>query len=232
LDKWRSITVKTPDVATSTKQFKANIGKAASAEALIKNPGLFRYAMTAFGLGDMIYAKGLMTKVLQQGVAEKTALAHTLHNPKILEFAKAFDYAANGNLTTTSSALVANVVDRYVENSLESSQEKQNPGVALALYFKRTAPSANSVYAILADKKLLTVVQTALGISPRTSAQPIDTQAKLLSAKLKISDFQDPAKLDRFIARFSAMYDTASSDPSGGAGGLNPTIAALFNIVV
>lgn len=230
LDKWRSITAKSSDVALATKYFKDNVGKAASADALLKNPRLFNYAMAAFGLNDMIYAKGLMGKVLRQGVSDTSALAHTLHNPKILAFAKTFDYAANGTATTNSPSFVANVVDRYVENSLEAQQEKQDPGVALAMYFKRTAPAINSMYAVLADKKLLTVVQTALGISSRTAAQPIDTQAKLLSAKLKISDFQNPAKLDLFIARFAARYDSANSASNGGVGAPNPTIAALFNI--
>ncbi len=62
-------------------------------------------------------------------------------------------------------------------------------------------------YSILADKNFLTVVQTALGISPYTSQEDIDTQAKLLSGNINFSDFQDPAKLQKFIEKFCALYD-------------------------
>jgi hypothetical protein len=226
LGRWQSITSKTPEVSVQTTYFQDKIGSVKSADDLLSNTRLFDFAMTSFGLGDMTYAKGLMKQVLQQGVTSSKALANTLHNPNILAFAKAFDFVDNGASTTSSSALVANVVNRYVENSLEKSQGEQNPGVQLALYFQQHAPAVTSIYGILADKNLLTVVQTALGISPNTSAQPIDTQARLLSSRLKVSDFQDPAKLQKFIARFAAMYDLNNSDATGGSN--NYANAILF----
>lgn len=220
MDKWKSITSSAPEVKTATGYFQKSIGKVHSAEELLKDRRLFNYAMTAFGLGDKTYAVGLMRKVLEQGVSSSKALANTLHDPNILAFARAFNFAGNGAETTASSGLVSNVVGRYVENSLETKQGEANPGVKLALYFQRNAPNVTSIYGVLADKNLLTVVQTALGISPNTSAQPIDTQAKLLKAQVKIEDFKDPKKLAQFIARFAAMYDAgaASSDGAASAG--------------
>jgi len=74
---------------------------------------------------------------------------------------------------------------------------------------------------------LLTVVQTALGISPLTSAEPLDTQAHLLSKLVNISDFKNPAKLQSFIERFAAMYD---SNNNSGPESSRSTVAALFNL--
>jgi hypothetical protein len=85
------------------------------------------------------------------------------------------------------------------------------------LHFQQQAPNITSVYGILADKNLLTVVQTALGISPMTSAQPVDTQFRLLSSKLNLMDFQDPKKLNAFISRFAAMYDLNNGDASSAS---------------
>ncbi len=225
LSQWRTIAAKAPEVQTATKYFEQNIGKATSGKQLVNNPRLFNYAMTAFGLGDRIYAKGLMEKVLQQGVTSKKALANTLNNSNILDFAKAFDFADNGSATTSSSSLVSQVVDKYIENSLETSQGQQDPGVELALYFKAHAPGVTSVYQILADKNLLTVVQTALGISPMTAAEPIDTQANMLTTKLKLPDFQDTKKLERFIERFCAQYDANNNAP--GATPSSPSTTTL-----
>jgi hypothetical protein len=246
LAKWQTITAEQPQVATQKKYFQENIGGAQTIDQFVNNPRLFNYAMTAFGLGDMTYAKGLMKEVLQQGVSSSAALANTLNNPDILAFAKAFDFADNGSSTTSSSSLQSTVVNNYVMNTLETNQGQQDPGVQLALYFQQNAPNVTNVYGILADKNLLTVVQTALGISPDTSAEPIDTQAALLGDKLNIADFQNPAKLQSFIERFAAMYDasnasstsssyTASNAPnalllgasnvaSGGTQGIDPTL--------
>ena len=217
LARWQAIEEKQPQVATATKYFEANIGNVKSISDLVNNSRLFNYAMTAFGLGDKTYAKGLMTKVLEGGVTSSSALANKLNGPNIKAFAKAFDFADNGASTTASSALVSTVVNRYAENALETDQGQQNPGVQLALYFQRNAPNITNIYGILADKNVLTVVQTALGISPLTAAEPIDTQAAQLKAKLNIADFQDPKKLQTFISRFAANYDANNSSSSSSS---------------
>ena len=217
LSKWQQITAKEPANALQTKYFQANIGKATTISSFVNNPRLFNYAMTAFGLGDMTYAKGMMTKVLQQGVTSSKALANTLNNPNILAFAKAFNFAANGTSTTSSSSLVSSVVSQYTENALETEQGQQDPGVQLALYFQQHAANITDMYSVLADKNLLTVVQTALGISPDTSAEPVDQQYALLTKAVNVADFKNPTKLQAFIARFSAMYDATNSSSASGS---------------
>jgi Protein of unknown function (DUF1217) len=139
--RWLSATAQSPAVSVATKYFEDNIGKVTSANELVSNTRLFDYAMTPFGLGDMTYAQGLMKQVLAQGVSSPNALANTLPNPNINAFAKAFDFVDNGSSTTTSASLVANVVNRYLENSLQTTQGQQDPGVQLALYFQENAPN-------------------------------------------------------------------------------------------
>ncbi len=211
LSKWQTMTATDPTVQTATNYFKANIGKVTTIDQFVNNYQLFNYAMTAFGLSDMTYAKGLITKVLQQGVTSTSALANTLNNPAIKAFATTFDFATNGTSTTSSSTLQTTVVNKYIEQSLETSQGKSNSAVQLALYFQQNAPNVKDMYGILGDKNLLTVVQTALGISSSTSAQDITTQYANLTAKLNVADFQDPKKLGTFIARFCAMADSSGS---------------------
>ena len=214
--KYQAMTSQSAAVATQTKYFQANIGKITSPAALVANPRLFNYAMTAFGLGDRTYAKALMTQVMQQGTSSSTALAVKLNDPNILAFAKAFNFSATGSTTTSSSKLVNQVVSAYTETALEKDQASQNPGVELALYFQRKAPSITSAYGLLADSKLLKVAQTALNISPMTAYEPIDQQAALLARQIKFADFQNPTKLQNFIARFSALYDSKNGTTSAG----------------
>jgi len=114
-------------VSVATKYFEDNIGKVTSANAFVSNTRLFDYAMTAFGLGDMSYAQGLMKQVLSQGVRSSTALANTLPNPNILAFAKAFDFADYGSGTTASPLLVADVENRYLENHSKRPKDNRTP---------------------------------------------------------------------------------------------------------
>jgi len=223
MSRWLATTQQSPAVSVATKYFEDNIGKVTSANEFVSNPRLFDYAMTAFGLGDMTYAQGLMKQVLAQGVNKSNALANTLPNPAYHAFAAAFDFADDGSSTTASPSLVTDVVNRYYENSLQTTEGQQDPGVQLALYFQQNAPSVTSMYGILGDQNLLMVVQTALGISPLTSEEPIDTQAQALSREINLSDFQNPTKLQAFIERFAANYDSNNGTSAS-------TVATLFNL--
>jgi len=134
-----------------------------------------------------------------------------LNDPRYKALATAFNFAANGAAATQATSAQQDVVNNYVEQTLETNAGQQNQGVQMALYFQRMAPSITSAYSILGDKQLLSVVQTALGLSPLMSTEPIDTQAALISKQLNISDLQNPAKLQQFIDRFTANYDAQNA---------------------
>jgi hypothetical protein len=228
LSKWQSITAARASVQSQNSYFTDNIGSIKTAKDFVNNYRLFSYAMTAFGLSDKIYAKGLMQKVLEQGLESNKPLAYTLNDARIFAFAKAFDFAGNGGSVTSSAAVKTGVVNNYVEQALEDNEAQQNPGVQLALYFQRQAPTITDAYGILADRNLLTVVQTALGISPYASLQNIDTQAAEISKQLNVADFKDPKKLQQFIEKFSALYDSnsASTGATSSSAAPNAILAA------
>jgi hypothetical protein len=208
LSTWQTITKDQPSVKQATAYYNANIGNVTSANQLVNNYRLFSYAMKAFGLGSMTsYGKGLMLKVLQQGTGSTSNLAYTLNNPNILAFAQAFNFVAYGASTTTSAAATTDVVNKYVNQTLDANQGQQSPAVQMALYFQQNAPDITSVYNILADKDLLTVVHTALGISQYASEEDVDTQASQLSSAINIADFKNPQKLQQFIEKYCAMND-------------------------
>jgi hypothetical protein len=198
-------------VARESKYYLANIGKVKSVDALLKNDRLYAYAMKAFGLSDMMNAKGLIRKVLEGGVSGGKALANSLHDPRYKALATAFNFKANGAATTQAEAAQQNVVDKYVEINLESNVGKQNAGVQMALYFQRMAPNVTSAYSLLADKTLLKVVQTAFGLPAAMSQGSLDLQAKTIDNLMKVSDLQNPVKLQKFIERFTASYDSTNA---------------------
>ena len=211
LQKRKDVVAKQPDVALATTYYKNNIGKIKTAEAFVNDYRLFSYAMKAYGLGDMLQSKGLIRKLLTEDPANAKALVNTMTDPRYKAFAKAFDFYGKGAAATSAVAATTTTVDKYLQQKLEDDAAKSNPGVQLALYFKRQAPQVASVYGILADKTLLKVVRTAYNIPEQSSAQSIDTQAAMLKKFIDPKNFQDPVKLGRLLDRFTAMYDLANA---------------------
>jgi hypothetical protein len=200
-----------PAVTQQTNYFLANIGKVNSANDLLNNSKLYTYVMKAFGLSDMMNAKGLIRQVLTGGISDPKSLANTLNDPRYKALATAFNFAADGTNTTSSTTAQQTTVSNYVEQTLETNVGQQNQGTQMALYFQRMAPKITSAYSILADKTLLSVVQTALGLPASMSQESIDIQAKMITSQLKIADLQNPAKLQKFIERFTATYDSKNT---------------------
>lgn len=202
-----SATAAKPQVARETAYYLANIENVKSIEELFGDDRLFSYAMRAFGLQDMTYAKAFMRKVLTEGIDDKDAFANKLTDRRYREFAEAFDFARYGSATTIFDRTRQGTVDRYVRQTLEEDAGRQNEGVRLALYFERKATSITSPMSILGDPALLKVAQTALNLPVTMSLLDIDRQAQMISDRLDVDDLQDSDKLSAFLHRFASLWD-------------------------
>ena len=218
LPRYQAMTAAEPAVKTATAYYEANIGSVKSIGDLVGNYRLLSYALNAYGLGDQINAKGLITKVLEGGVSNPKSLANTLPNSQWTAFAAAFNFVDSGAIPPSSTSTVKTTTGDYVEQQLESDQGNQDVGVQLALYFQRVAPTVTNEYGILADPNLLQVAATIMGL-PATAAA--DLQPQTLSELMPISDLKDPAKLNQLTERFTAMYDYTYGPSSGPTSGLS-----------
>lgn len=184
-------------------------------DEFIADSRLFRFAMNAFGLGDLAHAKGYMRKILEEGVNDPGSLGNRTNDPRIAEFARTFDFETWADLTTSRTATRGEVVSRYVRQSMEETAGEENgEGVRLALYFERQALEINSVFDILADRALYEVVRTVLGLPNEFAAVDIERQASVVGNRIDIADFQDPEAVDRFLQRFTAVWDATQAPQS------------------
>jgi hypothetical protein len=232
------VTAAKPQVARESAYYLANIGNVKSIDDLLGNKRLFSFAMKAFGLQDMTYAKAFMRKVLTEGIAENKTFANKLTDIRYRQFAAAFNFAALGDKATQTAAATTGTATQYVTQTMEEKAGDQNEGLRLALYFTRKASTITNSYQILADKAMTQVVQTALGLPSTISSADIDAQAKMITSKIKLTDFQDPAKVTKFVQRFAAMWDAtqAQSDNSTNPalvliGGAAPSIGMDTNVL-
>ncbi len=220
LTRYQTMTADQPAVKTASEYYAANIGSVTSIQDFVGNYRLLSYALDAYGLGNEVHATALVTQVLEGGVSSSKSLANTLSNPNWAKFAAAFNFVADGASSVSTSSAVQTTTSDYVEQNLETDEGQQDPGVQLALYFQRVAPSASSGLAIMGDENLLDVVQTIFGLPPETTGTNIDTEASEISKLVPTSELQNPKELLQLTERFTAMYD--SDYGAGGADASTP----------
>lgn len=214
LDRTIKNTAVQPQVARASEYYLANIEKVKSIDDFMGDDRIFNYAMKAWGLGEMSYAKAFMRKVLTEGIDSNDTFANSLADPRYREFAKAFNFKQFGSTTTIFDEVRQGAVDRYVRQQVEEDAGSQNEGVRLALYFERNASGITSSLGILADKALLQVVETTLDLPKSISLLDLDRQQKLIDDRLNIEDLKDPEKLSKFLTRFTAMWEIGNPTSS------------------
>ena len=232
LDRSLGVVARRPEIRREAAYYLAHIREAKSVDAFLKDDRLYTFAMSAYGLKDMLYAKAFMRKVLSEGVDGAKSFAVQLADPRFREFAEAFNFARYGATATVFDRAQQGAVDRYVRIALETDAGRQDEGVRLALYFQRKAPSVTTAYGLLADAAVYKVVQTALQIPPAASASDIDKHAAFIAAKINVEDFKDPDKLSRFISRFTALWQAGNANAQGQApqiGLVQPLLTTISN---
>ena len=219
----QAMTAADPQVKRDTTYYLAHIKTITSAKQLVGDYRLLSYATQAFGLSDMTYAKAFLEKVMEGGIANPKSMAHHLSDPRFRAFAAAFNFGDKGATATADAAGASAVVARYVEQTLEDNVGRQNAGAQLALYFQRQAPYIKNGLEILADKALFQFVQTAFDIATPSNGTSVETDAKHIESKVEIADLQDPAKVQKLVMRFAAMWDLKNSNPAAS----NPAVSIL-----
>jgi hypothetical protein len=207
----------TPEVNRESDYYMATIGKIKTIEDFLANDRVFAYAMKAFGLKDMIYAKAFVKKVLTDGIDSANSFTNQLTDPRFKELATAFNFKSLGTTTTIFERTQKGVVDKYLQVQLEEQAGSSNEGVRLALYFRRKASEITSAYSILGDSALYKVAQVALGLTASSNANNLDMQAEIIKNKIDLENLDDPAVLNKFLTRFATLWEVKNGTSAATA---------------
>ncbi|WP_152046108.1 DUF1217 domain-containing protein [Aureimonas psammosilenae] len=211
-------------IKTDTKAYLEAIPKLTSLDALLKDTKTLNYALKAYGLDDNKLSTADLKKILTSDLSDKKSFAYTgAEDGSYVKFAQAFSFTTSGTVSreafgSQSGAAKLTTANKFLLQTLETKAgDEGQEGVRLALYFRRTASDLTSMTSILADKAALKVVMTAFSLPTGFSQLDTDKQVSILEKKFKLEDFKDSKKLDKFISRFSAMYDMANGDTSNAS---------------
>ncbi|MEM7290275.1 MAG: DUF1217 domain-containing protein [Pseudomonadota bacterium] len=204
-----------PQNSRDVEYYLENIGSVKSAEELVEDTRLLKFALSAYGLEEMSYAKALFVKLLDEGTTETTALANQLTDPRYKEFAEDFNFIEFGSATTSFDKVQQELVDKFYQQEIEKQAGNDNVGARLAIYFERKVGEIESPLDVLADRALTQVFQTALGLPSQMSLASIERQEEILSDRLDFEDLSDPEFVENFVNRFLSLWDI--NNPSSTA---------------
>ena len=194
-------------IDVETSYYLSKVGDIQSIDDLMADRRLLNFALTAYGLDPSLEPPARIRQMLEGGIADPKSPANQLTDKAYVAFVTAFNFAEYGEATTTRTPAQLASIDKFLRQTLEQNAGKENEGVRLALYFERKASTLTNFYEILADPALAKVVRTALSLPDSFASADIDRQVKLFEEKLDIEDFTDPARLEKFLTRFTSLWE-------------------------
>lgn len=168
-------------VARDAAYYKDNIGKVKTLDDFMKNDRLYQYAMTAYGMEDMIYAKAFMKKVLQSDLTDSSSFANSLTDARYRDFAAAFSFSSGDKAIAQTTTQTDSMVDLYnttIQNQSDALAEETR-------YYNIVIDNVKSVDDVLNNDRLRAYVFNVFGIDENSWSR--DTVRNLMS-----SDPNDP----------------------------------------
>lgn len=207
-------------VKRETDYYNAHISNIKTPEDLLKDDRLYRYIMKAYGLDDVIYAKGMVRKLLTE-----PNFAARIKDARFKALCDNFNFAVFKDKTCALSA--RSVVARYQEMALEHAVSATSVPASQALYFDhkikelkdaKQLTKTSWAYQILSDKNLTQLVFKAIGASKVVMGSSIDAKLSLLKKHFKLEDFTDDNLRSKVITRALARYDMENSVNTSSGG--------------
>ncbi len=199
-------------VASDTQYYKDNINKVTSVDEFMGDYRLYSYAMKAYGLEDMTYAKAFMKKVLESDLSDSSSFANKLSDGRYADFAAAFKFSGETK-EAQSTAQETNLLDAY-QASFDDEQDNISSETS---YYQGAIANVTSVDDLLGNTRLKNYVLTSFGLS--TDYTSTSFLRDVLTSDLNdpnsfVNQLGDPTYLN--LAK-AFNFDTDGNVAAGGA---------------
>lgn len=169
------------EIKRAADYFKENIGKVTTIDEFLDDYRLYSYAMKAYGLEDMTYARAFMKKVLESDLSDTNSYANKLTDKRYREFASAFQFTS-GSKTPMTTRQLDEVIGLY-----DGAMASLDTRIASETnYFNAMATRVTSVDQFLADSRLRDYLLQSYGIKS-------GTEDRAFLRNVLVSDPADPA---------------------------------------
>ncbi len=182
-------------IERQTKYYKENIGDVKSVDEFLDNYQLYSYAMDAFGLGEMTYAKAFMKKVLDSDLNDQNSFANKLTDERYREFAAAFNFTSSTKTVQTEAQL-----DKMIGLYGTSITDMNDSLAEETRYYRAIIGTVTNVDQLLRNDRTRAYIFQVFGVDEKTYSY-----AHIKG--LMTSDVSDP---DSYInQKYGAAYNDA-----------------------
>lgn len=222
-----AVVAASPSVSRLADHFRARIGGARTAEALVADPRLLEVALGAFGLGGDLGARAFVRRVLEGGTLDPRSLANRLADKRYAALAREFGFGDLG-ARTDLPGFADRILARFERQVLAEAAGARDPALRLAVHLgpaledlaaRAGSPNAQW-YGVMSEPPLREVFVTAFGFPPSFGALDVDRQlaafrrsAAALGAEAP-ADFRDPALQDRLMRLFFLRRESGAAAPA------------------
>lgn len=208
-----ALTAATATIKTDATYFTTKIADVTSVSDLLADTKLTDFILKASGIDPKKVTTATLKKAFASDPDDSKSFVNTTAGAQFKDIVEAFNFGTDGSMVDTKLGTAQNkgaldaTNELYLHQTLESQEGDTNDGTRLALYFQREAPNINSVYDIMSDTALYSVITTTYSLPSAISSMDVDDQATLLKKFINVDDLHDATKLNKLLERFSVEYD-------------------------
>jgi hypothetical protein len=154
-----------PVISRELQYYRDTIGSITTIDEFMANDRVYAYAMKAYGLEEMTYAKAFIRKVLESDLTDTSSFANLLTDTRYKTLAAAYDFGS----TKTSEIVqtptqIDNLIGTY-EQTIEDNDSRLKEDTA---YFTAVAQTFTNVDDLFKNTRARDYVFTTFGIDPNT----------------------------------------------------------------
>lgn len=215
---------KDPQLVREMDAFAKAAAKATDVKAALRDPKILNVLLPALGLPDAVGQPGLALRALTADPKQADGLLSRLPDGRWKAAAATLNLRERGVAALRDPKVQASLADGLRRMAWKDELDAGQPGVGDALLFRDRASAATNAYAVLGDPVLRRVVTTALGLPQAIVVQPVEAQARAITARLDLAKLQDP----REVAKLAERYVVAAAGGGGTAAGASSPLLSLF----
>ncbi|AYG69485.1 MULTISPECIES: DUF1217 domain-containing protein [unclassified Rhizobium] len=187
-------------VKSDQQYYDTHIGKIKNVDEFLADHKLYSYAMKAYGLEDMTYAKAFMKKVLTSDLSDPSSFANKLTDNRYRQFAAAFNFGGKSkDQTAQSDAQKSDTIGLYEQ----SFANEATLATKESKFYGSWIDNVSNVDDIVNSSRMKDYILRAHGINP-------DNISKSFLKSVLTSDVSDPNSFVNQAGNFSSASAQAT----------------------
>lgn len=147
--------------AREAQYFQTAIQNITTVDEFLDDDRAYSYAMKAYGLEEMTYAKGLIRKVLESDLTDENSFANLLTDTRYKDFAAAFDFGlTQGEKVIQTTEQQDDMIAAY-QAQIDQTNTNQQEELS---YFKAVMATISNATELLANERARNFIFNTLGL--------------------------------------------------------------------